>query len=99
MLLLYQCTLTVIFLLQCIESSADATIANLDMILRWFTLRFFDTNTTVLLKCLEYLQALFNMLCAQDYHLLDLEANSFIPYLVNKVCTLLQHQQNCYCQL
>ena len=68
------------------NASPDATVANLDMILRWFTLRFFDTNTTVLLKCLEYLQALFSMLGSQDYHMLDFEANSFTPYLVNKVC-------------
>ncbi len=60
------------------------TIANLDMILRWLTLRFFETNTSVLLKALEYLTGLFNALAAEGYQLQDIEA-SFIPYLVNKV--------------
>lgn len=49
------------------------------------TLKFFETNTSVLMKCLEYLQVLFNMLSSEDYHLQDIEAYSFIPYLVNKV--------------
>ena len=61
------------------------TIANLDIILRWLTLKFFETNTSVLLKSLEYLQSLFNMLSSEEYHLQEIEAYSFIPYLVNKV--------------
>ena len=64
---------------------SQETIANLDMILRWLTLKFFDTNTSVLLKSLEYLQSLFNMLSLEEYHLQEIEAYSFIPYLVNKV--------------
>ena len=70
---------------QCIEDMPQETIANLDMILRWLTLKFFETNTSVLLKALEYLQNLFNMLASEDYHLLEIEAYAFIPYLVNKV--------------
>lgn len=72
-------------LMKCLGNLNDETIANLDLILKWHTLRFFDTNTSVLLKGLEYLQALFNMLSAQDYHLQELEASSFTPYLINKV--------------
>lgn len=49
------------------------------------TLRFFDTNTSVLLKALDFLQSLFNALAEQDYHLHEVESNSFVPYLVNKV--------------
>ena len=64
------------------------TIANLDMILRWLTLKFFETNTSVLLKALEYLQILFNMLSSEEYHLQEIEAYSFIPYLVNKVSAI-----------
>ena len=67
---------------------SQETIANLDMILRWLTLKFFDTNTSVLLKSLEYLQSLFNMLSLEEYHLQEIEAYSFIPYLVNKVSTM-----------
>lgn len=57
----------------------------LDLILKWFTLRFFDTNTSVLMKALEYLKLLFMALSKEDYHLSDHEAMSFVPYLVLKV--------------
>ncbi|KAM7003260.1 cytoskeleton-associated protein 5 isoform 2-T4 [Tautogolabrus adspersus] len=68
-----------------LESESEATISCLDLILKWFTLRFFDTNTTVLMKVLEYLKLLFAMLNREDYHLTEYEANSFIPYLILKV--------------
>ncbi|XP_039663868.1 cytoskeleton-associated protein 5 isoform X4 [Perca fluviatilis] len=68
-----------------LESESDATIGCLDLILKWFTLRFFDTNTTVLMKVLEYLKLLFAMLNRENYHLTEYEANSFVPYLILKV--------------
>ncbi|XP_022071187.2 cytoskeleton-associated protein 5 isoform X4 [Acanthochromis polyacanthus] len=68
-----------------LESESDATIGCLDLILKWFTLRFFDTNTTVLMKVLEYLKLLFAMLSRENYHLTEYEANSFVPYLILKV--------------
>ncbi|XP_061773352.1 cytoskeleton-associated protein 5 isoform X2 [Nerophis ophidion] len=68
-----------------LENESDATISCLDLILKWFTLRFFDTNTTVLMKVLEYLKLLFATLNREDYHLTEYEANSFIPYLILKV--------------
>ncbi|XP_073327582.1 cytoskeleton-associated protein 5 isoform X2 [Pagrus major] len=68
-----------------LESESEATICCLDLILKWFTLRFFDTNTTVLMKVLEYLKLLFAMLNRENYHLTEYEANSFAPYLILKV--------------
>ncbi|KAL0278569.1 UNVERIFIED_CONTAM: hypothetical protein PYX00_000354 [Menopon gallinae] len=65
--------------------NAEAIIANLDLILRWMTLRFFDTNPSVLLKGLEYLQNVFSLLIDNGYTVFDIEANSFIPYLVIKL--------------
>uniref|UniRef100_A0A3P8X5N1 Cytoskeleton associated protein 5 n=1 Tax=Cynoglossus semilaevis TaxID=244447 RepID=A0A3P8X5N1_CYNSE len=62
-----------------------ATIGCLDLILKWFTLRFYDTNTTILMKVLEYLKLLFTTLTQENYHLSEYEANSFIPYLILKV--------------
>jgi len=67
------------------EVDTEASLTNIDLILKWHTLRFFDTNTTVLMKQLEFLQALLNMAAAEGYHLHELEAVSFIPYLINKV--------------
>lgn len=67
----------------------EATIGCMDLLLRWVTLRFFETNTTVNLKCLEFLQAAFKMLVQDgNYRMSDYEANAFLPYLVNKVTTL-----------
>ncbi|XP_008309452.1 cytoskeleton-associated protein 5 isoform X1 [Cynoglossus semilaevis] len=67
------------------ESECEATIGCLDLILKWFTLRFYDTNTTILMKVLEYLKLLFTTLTQENYHLSEYEANSFIPYLILKV--------------
>lgn len=49
------------------------------------TLRFFDTNPSVLIRGLDYLQHIFDILIAQKYVLHDTEASSFVPYLVLKV--------------
>ena len=62
-----------------------SVVSCLDLVLKWFTLRFFDTNTSVLMKALELLKLLFLSLSQQDYHLSELEANAFIPYLILKV--------------
>ncbi|XP_053980065.1 protein mini spindles [Hylaeus volcanicus] len=62
-----------------------ALVSNLDLILKWLTLRFFDTNPSVLLKGLEYLRMVFNLLIEDKYHMLENEAASFIPYLIIKI--------------
>ncbi|XP_071830339.1 cytoskeleton-associated protein 5-like isoform X2 [Apostichopus japonicus] len=72
-------------LTNCIENHKEATIANLDLILKWFTLRFTETNTAVHVKSIDYLQQMFTMLAADDYGLADHEANAFIPSLIAKV--------------
>ncbi|XP_067902567.1 cytoskeleton-associated protein 5 isoform X2 [Heterodontus francisci] len=72
-------------LLEHLESETEGTVACLDLILKWLTLRFFDTNTTVLMKVLEYLKLIFTVLSKEDYHLTENEASTFIPYLINKV--------------
>ncbi|XP_061853782.1 cytoskeleton-associated protein 5 isoform X2 [Colius striatus] len=68
-----------------LESEKDGVISCLDLILKWLTLRFFDTNTSVLMKALEYLKLLFHLLSQEEYHLTENEASSFIPYLILKV--------------
>ncbi|KAM6131157.1 cytoskeleton-associated protein 5 isoform 2-T2 [Pterocles gutturalis] len=68
-----------------LESEKDGVISCLDLVLKWLTLRFFDTNTSVLMKALEYLKLLFHLLSQEEYHLTENEASSFIPYLILKV--------------
>ncbi|KAM9502287.1 cytoskeleton-associated protein 5-like isoform 5-T5 [Salvelinus alpinus] len=67
------------------EDELEGTLSCLDLILKWFTLRFFETNSTVLMKVLEYLKLLFPTLSRENYHLNEYEASSFIPYLILKV--------------
>ncbi|XP_066599618.1 protein mini spindles isoform X2 [Prorops nasuta] len=68
-----------------LPENSKALVSNLDLILKWLTLRFFDTNPSVLLKGLDYLQIVFNLLIEDQYHMLDHEATSFIPYLIIKI--------------
>ena len=56
------------------DAHKDAVIGCLDILLRWVTLRFFDTNTTVNLKCLELLHVLFGGLVESGYRMSDYEA-------------------------
>lgn len=72
-------------LMEDLPDHTEALISNLDLILKWLTLRFFDTNPSVLLKGLEYLHSVFNMLVEKQYRLLESEGSCFIPYLVLKV--------------
>lgn len=71
-----------------LDECADATVSNLDLILRWLSLRFFETNPTVIVKAIEYMKALFNILKAKSINLTDYEANSFINYFITKVINL-----------
>jgi len=71
-------------LTSCIETNKKDTIDNLDIILKWITLRLFDTNHTSLQRTLSYLEALFDMLSTQEFHLSDYEANVFVPLLIDR---------------
>uniref|UniRef100_A0A0X3NYS1 TOG domain-containing protein n=2 Tax=Schistocephalus solidus TaxID=70667 RepID=A0A0X3NYS1_SCHSO len=62
-----------------------ATRANLDLILRWIVLRFFETNPAVLARCLEYILKVFGRLSESEANLTEYEATAFLPYLVMKV--------------
>lgn len=68
-----------------LNSDFEGLISNLDLLLKWITLRFFETNPSVLLKALEYLNDVFAVLKSNSYSLHDIEAVSFVPYLVSKV--------------
>ncbi|XP_070385371.1 protein mini spindles-like [Dermacentor albipictus] len=66
------------------SGGVEATSANVDLVLKWLTLRFFDTNQKSLQHALEYLKALFQALYNAGYKMHDLEASSFLPYLILK---------------
>ncbi|KAJ3202313.1 Microtubule-associated protein, microtubule dynamics during spindle orientation, partial [Dinochytrium kinnereticum] len=61
-----------------------AYVCNSDLILKYITIRLFDTNTSMLIKCLELLEHLFSLLDNQNVLLSDYEASSFLPFFINK---------------
>ena len=71
--------------LQDLGCNLQAAIANLDLVLKWLTIRFFDTNPSVIMKAMDYLQQLFQSVTEEGYNLQDNEINSFMPFLITKV--------------
>ena len=68
-----------------IQEDTESLISNLDLLLKWTTLRFFETNPQSLLRSLDYINKIFTVLAEQSYNLHEIEAVSFIPYLITKV--------------
>lgn len=61
-----------------------ATYANLDLILRWMVLRFFETSPAFLARGLEYLLKVFTRMSDGEQQINECEASAFLPYLVMK---------------
>ncbi|XP_075242780.1 cytoskeleton-associated protein 5-like [Convolutriloba macropyga] len=66
----------------CQPENEDVLCSNVDVILKWVSLRLFDTNTTVILKVLDLTLAVFTQCSNQSLMLTDLEAQSFFPYMI-----------------
>ncbi|ORX94275.1 ARM repeat-containing protein [Basidiobolus meristosporus CBS 931.73] len=67
------------------EDLKERYIANSDTLLKYTTLRFYDTNTSLSLKTLELLEHLISLLEEDGYHLSEYEASAFLPQLINKL--------------
>lgn len=65
--------------------NSKALICNLDLILKWISLRFYDTNPSVLLKGLDYLNVVLQMLVTTEYDCTETEGSSFLPHLLIKL--------------
>uniref|UniRef100_A0A804L7N6 Protein MOR1 n=1 Tax=Musa acuminata subsp. malaccensis TaxID=214687 RepID=A0A804L7N6_MUSAM len=65
-------------------SNRKEIIELLDILLRWFVLRLCESNTTCLLKVLEFLPELFGILKDEGYTLTEAEAAMFLPCLMEK---------------
>ncbi|VVB02220.1 unnamed protein product [Arabis nemorensis] len=68
-----------------LPSVSKEIIEVLDILLRWFVLQFCKSNTTSLLKVLEFLPELFNTLKDEEYCLTEAEAAIFLPCLAEKL--------------
>ena len=91
-----------LYLFQAITPVSDGplnseAIQSADVILKWCTLRFFDTNTTVLIKCLEFLELYFTLLANEQFKMSEYEASSFLPYLIQKVRKVDKEEISYYC--
>uniref|UniRef100_A0A182YB26 TOG domain-containing protein n=1 Tax=Anopheles stephensi TaxID=30069 RepID=A0A182YB26_ANOST len=72
-------------LMEDLATNEEALICNLDLVMKWLSLRFYDTNPSVLLKGLEYLNQVFQRLVDRQYMLADIEGSSFVPHLLIKI--------------
>ncbi|KAL1343695.1 protein MOR1 isoform X1 [Arachis hypogaea] len=68
-----------------LPSVAKEIIEVLDILLRWFVLQFCKSNTTCLLKVLEFLPELLDTLKDEGYSLTESEVAIFLPCLVEKL--------------
>ncbi|KAH7857794.1 hypothetical protein Vadar_016518 [Vaccinium darrowii] len=67
-----------------LPSIGKEVIEVIDILLRWFVLRFCESNTSCLLKVLEFLSELFDMLRIEGYTMTESEAAIFLPCLIEK---------------
>ncbi|KAL3643399.1 Protein MICROTUBULE ORGANIZATION 1 [Castilleja foliolosa] len=67
-----------------LPSTGKEFIEVLDILLRWFVLRFCESNTSCLLKVLEFLPELLDMLRNEGYTMTEAEAAIFLPCLIEK---------------
>lgn len=67
------------------SENLQGLMCNLDLVLKWLSLRFYDTNPSVLLKGLEFLNLVFPKLVDVGYSVGDVEGASFIPHLLTKI--------------
>ncbi|XP_039442788.1 protein mini spindles-like isoform X2 [Culex pipiens pallens] len=72
-------------LIEDLPKNDKGLICNLDLIMKWLSLRFYDTNPSVLLKGLDYLNLVFQMLIESQYVLAENEGSSFVPHLLTKI--------------
>nr|XP_029730104.1 protein mini spindles-like isoform X2 [Aedes albopictus] len=72
-------------LIEDLPKNDKGLICNLDLIMKWLSLRFYDTNPSVLLKGLDYLNLVFAMLIEKQYVLAENEGSSFVPHLLTKI--------------
>ncbi len=68
----------------------DAVIDNLDIIFRWLTLRYFESDQTLLDKALELTKKIISTLLIGGYHLNDYEANCIVPIFVSRIGFILE---------
>lgn len=62
----------------------EIIVANLDLLLKYITLRFLDSNVSILMKCFDLVERLLAVVDNSNFRLSEYEANAFIPFFINK---------------
>lgn len=67
------------------EEIGQRFISQSDMIFKYLTIRFYDSNTSILLKSLDLLEKFISLLDSKGYHVNEYEAACFLPSFLSKV--------------
>ncbi|ORY06720.1 ARM repeat-containing protein [Basidiobolus meristosporus CBS 931.73] len=67
------------------EEMDSRFINNSDILLKYVSLRLFDTNTSILLKCTDFLEHFIALMDQQTYCFTDYEASAFLPIFIGKL--------------
>ncbi|VDO66225.1 unnamed protein product [Heligmosomoides polygyrus] len=66
------------------ETNPEALVKNSDLLLKWCTLRFYETNPSVLIKALEFSKQLLVLVRSLDEPMSTEEMYAFVPHLLLK---------------
>ncbi|XGW09738.1 hypothetical protein V3C99_011760 [Haemonchus contortus] len=71
-------------LMKSAETNPESLVKNSDLLLKWCTLRFYETNPSVLIKVLEFAKQVLVLMKAFDEPMSTEEMNAFVPHLLLK---------------
>ncbi|KAI8051432.1 armadillo-type protein [Syncephalis plumigaleata] len=60
-------------------------IANLDLVLKYLSIRLYDNGTTMQLRCMDLTEHTFDMLNKAGYRMTEYEGNVFLPHFIAKL--------------
>lgn len=67
------------------KNVCDGYINNADLLLKYVTIRFFDTQTSTFILSLDLLENLFKLMDQESYQFDEYEASIFLPFFVNRL--------------
>ncbi|VDM72813.1 unnamed protein product [Strongylus vulgaris] len=66
------------------ETNPEALVKNSDLLLKWCTLRFYETNPAVLIKVLEFSKQVLALVQSFEEPMSSEEMYAFVPHLLLK---------------
>lgn len=66
------------------DTSPRSLLSNSDLLLKWCTLRFFETNPAALIKVLELCKVIVELIRDTETPMSQEEVSAFVPYLLLK---------------